>query len=55
MARPDEINMLGYMYASSGRYDEAMAVLGLGTSWFAQDGNLWDTMGELQLQHGDKA
>jgi CubicO group peptidase (beta-lactamase class C family) len=55
LAGPDELNMLGYTYAGAGRFEEAMAVLRLDAAWFPQDGNVWDTMGELQLQQGDKA
>jgi CubicO group peptidase (beta-lactamase class C family) len=55
LSGPDELNMLGYMYAGTGRYKEAMAVLQLDAAWFPADGNIWDTMGELQLKQGDKA
>lgn len=55
LATPDELNMLAYMYAGAGRFDEALAVLSLNLRLFPKDGNSYDTMGEINLMQGDKA
>ena len=52
---PEELNALGYGYASAGRFDLAFAVLVLNLRLFPKDGNTYDSMGEINLMQGDKA
>lgn len=49
------LNRLAYQYAEAGRIGTGIAVLQQAIALFPQDGNLYDSLGELHLLSGDKA
>ncbi|WP_342118085.1 serine hydrolase domain-containing protein [Pseudoduganella sp. OTU4001] len=48
------LNRLAYQYADAGRAATGIAILKRSTALFPQDGNLYDSLGELLLLSGDK-
>ena len=50
----DGLNRLAYQYAEAGRGATGIAILQGAIALFPQDGNLYDSMGELYLMAGDK-
>lgn len=52
---PDELNVFAYQYVQAGRIADAIAVLKMNLLQFPQDGNSYDSMGEMDLMQGDTA
>lgn len=51
----DGLNVLAYQYAQAGQISTGIALLKRGATLFPQDGNMYDSLGELYLMAGDKA
>ncbi len=51
----DGLNRLAYQYAEAGKGATGVAILKRAIVVFPQDGNLYDSLGELYLMAGDKA
>lgn len=50
-----QLNGLGYQLLRAGRVTDAIEVFKLNVEMFPTDGNLYDSLGEAYLAHGDKA
>lgn len=49
-----QLNSLGYKLLRSGRVTDAIEVLKLNVEMFPSEGNVYDSLGEAYLAHGDK-
>lgn len=54
-ADANELNQLGYAYAFERRFDAAFAVFKFNLLMYPEDGNTYDSMGEVYLMQGDTA
>ena len=54
-AGPDDLNNFAFQYVGAGRLADAIAVLKMNLMLFPQDGNTWDSLGEIELMQGDTA
>ncbi len=52
---PDELNNFAFQYVEAGRPADAIAVLRMNLQQFPEDGNTWDSLGEIYLMQGDAA
>ena len=52
---PEELNAFAYQYAQEGRVTDAIAVPKMNLLQFPNDGNSYDSMGEMDLMRGDTA
>lgn len=49
----NELNGLGYLYLQSGKIKEAIAVFEMNTTAFPKSWNVYDSLGEAYLKHGN--